>query len=192
MDELVNSDDVQTTPSEPVVPSVYESEQPISAPGNESPQPSPISVVPQEMPVYVEPNQGAGLDSTFKVWKWKYVLIIFGVTLVYDVARYLSYAQLVIYVAGIILAFVTLSKFKKDPTTATSETEKLKAVGLMALSPLMVQAIFYYGLQKSNPQLAKEYNKLGWKVIGLQILFSIVLFALGFVVAFAYLALVRK
>jgi len=104
----------------------------------------------------------------------QYIFQILVITVIYIslsiVARSLnSLIWLVATVAG----YMTVSQLIKTAAKKVTAKDKQKAVLLMAVSPVLVQAFYYYRLRKTQPTLAKTYNDIGWKVF----IWEVVLFA---------------
>lgn len=119
----------------------------------------------------MEPNENQNqmpiaIDYSVKVFALKNFIALLGTYVLYAFTSFVPILWYALFIAGIIWAVVLYKEIKSDPSKATEEIEKMKVTAVMTLSPLINQTIFYYGLRKSNPELAKEYNKLGWKVIG--------------------------
>jgi hypothetical protein len=162
--------------------------QPVAAQPMPAPQPAPQPVTQVQQPA---PNPSInstqqpvmpGVAEDTKVLKPKYLLIIFGVSILANIAGLIPILA-VLYVIVVITAVSIYvgglkSKSKSTPLVFNRE-EKTKTVLFMALSPIISQAIYYYVLKKSSPDFAKSANSVGWKVFGLLIVMSIVL---GFIV----------
>jgi hypothetical protein len=84
-------------------------------------------------------------------------------------------ALIVIIAFGV--AIDAMISIKKNPTEATAEKQLFKAIALMTLSPLVAQAVYFYGLKKTNAEVANAYNNLGWKVFGFEFLLLVLAFA---------------
>lgn len=89
---------------------------------------------------------------------------------------------------SIISSFVLMSKVKKvvpdgqQVQTQLTSKERNYVLLMSVLSPLVTQAVFYYGWRKKLPVKATSANKLGW--IGFVI--AIILWlGLGFLTSFA-------
>ena len=149
--------------------------QPMPVPAPPSPQilqATPAPVQPVSAPA---PPQAVGQPFNIKVFTLKNLLIILAVVVVYNVANnIIGLISWAIFVVSMVYAYMVVSNLKKDLSLVNTDAEKYKAVLLMAIDPLIVQAFYYYRLRKLNPQIAGEYNKLGWKVLGLEILLGII------------------
>ena len=183
----------QPEPTNPVAPAAP---QPQPVP---SIQPKPISQAPTPQPVQ-QPMAAAqsatavaqapiAADQTFniKVFHIKNLLVILGVVIIYIItSNTIPFIGFILFIASLIYAYMTVTKLKKDPALITKDDEKLKAVVLMTIDPLVVQAFYYYRLRKINPQAAGVYNKLGWKVLGVEFLLYIILFSIAIAVFFKH------
>ncbi len=116
---------------------------------------------------------------TLKVFKWKYLFIIAGIVVVANLVNsFIPAASWVLVGIGFVLALMDVDKIKKNPEIARTEVANAKAVAIMTLNPLIGQAVYYYSLRKTLPDLAKGYNNLGWKTIGAMFLVGIVVVTL--------------
>jgi hypothetical protein len=75
--------------------------------------------------------------------------------------------------AFIIWAYVSITALKKKPALITGEKARFQAVIFMASYPILVQAFYYFRLKKVNPRAASAYGRLGWKVLGMQVVFGV-------------------
>ncbi len=62
-------------------------------------------------------------------------------------------------------------KYKKDGPLVGSE--KLQVIVTEALAPILAQSFYYYCWRNELPMKAKQANRYGWIVIGIEILIGI-------------------
>lgn len=106
----------------------------------------------------------------------KNLAIIFIVALVYGLMKmYTPPLASLLWVIVTLVGYFAVSAIKKSSSDKLSDTEKTKAVLYMAISPILVQAFYYYRLKKQQSVLAKAFNRLGWNVLGIEIIFGAII-----------------
>jgi hypothetical protein len=121
-------------------------------------------------------NQTSNQDFTIKILTPKYLFVILLAVLFYGIINtFVPSLGFLVIVLVLILAYITISKIKKNSGSESLESEKLKAIIFMTIDPLIVQAFYYYRLRKQNKQVAKTYNKLGWKILGIDFVFAAII-----------------
>lgn len=105
----------------------------------------------------------------------KYILIVLVIAGVYSLLNYYTSGfTFLAWLVFLIVTYTTVSKLKATKADQITSSDKLKAVCFMAIDPIIAQAFYYYRLRKVHPNAAKSYNKLGWKILGLEIVFLII------------------
>jgi hypothetical protein len=84
-----------------------------------------------------------------------------------------SWISLIIWLVTLTICYKTVTKLKTTGRDDLDKPNKYKMVLFMAVDPIIAQAFYYYRLRKNHSNLAKLVNKIGWKVLGLDILFLI-------------------
>ena len=123
-----------------------------------------------------QPTQAIDKDFSVKLWNLKYLLIITALIVIFiliGIFKFnIGYLSLVL---GVVLSFVWVADLKKDITKSNDDSKKTKAVIAMGISPLFGQAVYYFSLHKKYPKIAKGFNNLGWKILGLEFLMGILI-----------------
>lgn len=76
----------------------------------------------------------------------------------------------------LIALVIHVKKLKRANRTMLSKKDKYISVVLMTLDVLIGQAVYYYTLRKTQPENAKTFNKMGWKILGIAMLMLVVLY----------------
>jgi hypothetical protein len=162
-------------PSYPVSPPI-EVTVPVSPANNPLPVPPAPSVTP---PLAAQPVYGNQSSSSFDPSKQtiknattivtaKYLGIIIVALAIDSAINGLSKdISGIISIIVIVLAYRFASTLKKQASDDITESDKVKAIAIMAIAPIIAQAIFYYRLRKVHSYMAKTYNTLGWKIFGI-------------------------
>jgi hypothetical protein len=148
--------ELAANPTPPPAPPAPSNPEAVSNPSVPTATPAPIP--PTETPAPAASSPGS-LAIDAKVLKPKYLGIILAIELLWIVIR-----------GGLVYGYIQISKIKKQAGTAITERDKLISVMVMALSPIIGQALYYFRLNKAQPQAAGVFNKLGWKILGIEIL----------------------
>lgn len=180
-------------PNQPQTPSPYPQTAPV-----ETPQTAPVAPMQPAAPVYppqqtvqapqvvqantapfgtAQPVSTPIADATSKISHPKYWLSVIGVIAVYGILNLVPIINSLLSLVwiGVLILTVTAATKLKSGSGALAEDDKYKMVLLMAASPLVGQAVYYYMLKKQQPAIAKKALSMGWKIFGIEIPFAIVI-----------------
>lgn len=168
------NDPNQPAPSNNVPPVPPAAPAEPSPPAETPPQPTADNQQEQTQTPPQQSTPGVGsFDS--KVWKPKYLGIILAVVVIYQVLNIVMILAFLLAIGVLIYGFTVITKLKAAAPGSISGQDKDKAMWIMAVDPILAQALYYYRLRKVHPEEARIFNKIGWKVFGTEILISIIL-----------------
>jgi hypothetical protein len=188
-------------PNQPQAPAPYPQATPIDSPQpaplapaqpvTPAYQPQPAAQAPQFVPANpapfatAQPVSAPVADESSKISNPKYWLSVIGIVAAYGILNLVPIINSLlslVWIGVLILTVIAATKLKSG-SGALSEEDKYKMVLLMAASPLVGQAVYYYMLKKQQPAIAKKALSMGWKIFGIEIPFAIVfVIVLGLVI----------
>jgi hypothetical protein len=116
---------------------------------------------------------------TIKVMTPRNLLMIAWIVIVILVLNRYAHSYVpFIGLAFIVWAYLSITALKQKPSLITGEKTRFQAVIFMASDPIIIQALYYFRLRRVNLRAAQAFNRLGWKVLGLQLVFGVVIIGL--------------
>lgn len=160
-----------------------EPQQNQSQPSNQMPQPPIIEPqppqtipTPQQLSPQVAVEPTGSLAKYWLLYTLFYALYIGTLLLVSEYFPVAAKPISLVFVVVIIFAVKHSSQLKKLQTDEILTASKRKAMLLLFLEPLVVQAIYYFRLKKTHPKVASTINNIGWKAFWIDFVATIIVF----------------